>query len=271
MSKQVSDRVRNTRTVNTIVHDTSAETGHGIEQVLFEARTTPTLSGVELLLAFERSLERSKDELVKADKAHERELSDDAAPRARRDEQFQAVRRSMSMLRALLESVHGPESLAQMMMAETCPNDPTGAHEYARGVSMALADARIVLPPAIAPGATFDRAEWSRIVLAQAESLASALGEVKSQEIAAKQTLAKKLAAMEAHDLRLRAVVATMTSWWRVLGRDELADKLESDLRPRQPGEPEDDIEPTEASAPTAPTSPLAKPTTTAVVSPSGS
>jgi hypothetical protein len=254
MSKQVSDRVRSTRTVTTLVFDTAEATGHGLEKVLGTEASSPNpVSCVALFHAFARFLESSKDEMVRADEANELELSNDAAPRARRDEAFQSIRKTTSQLRSLVVGLHGEPALVALVLGEPCPNDPSGALDYARTVEGVLADASVVLPPPLAPSGTLDRTAWSAQLRARGTALASALSEVKSQEVLAKTTLAKKVAAIAAHDLHFRTVVATMTAWWRVLGRDELIEKLESDLRPREPGEPEEEL----AAEPTTPTTPI--------------
>lgn len=127
----------------------------------------------------------------------------------------------------------------------------------------ALGDGSLAVSPPLVPGATFDRSLWAASVTTQADELRAALDAVKSQEVAAKQTLARKQAAMDAHDANLRTVISTMTAWWTLTDMTELVDKLESDLRPRQPGEPESD-----APEPTVEPEP---PVTGPVVSASGS
>lgn len=50
----------------------------------------------------------------------------------------------------------------------------------------------------------------------------------------------------------LGTVIERMTAWWKLIGKTELIERLDSDLRPGQRGQPEDEVK--EVPVPTEPT-----------------
>lgn len=283
-SKLVSDRERSTFVVVSLCEGHATATGVGLGKTLFSVPaptagaapapnpSPPAALGAECCRAIARYLSKSIDDLVLADRAHERELDDDGPARERRDSAHATLRKTISSLRGVVEGSFGAAGLEALHLTEPCPKDGLAAVAYARSASAALGDATLALPEPTPTGSTFDRAEAARVVTRDASALRTRLEELAVEESAAKRTLAAKTAAMESHDHAFRWSVDTMLAWWAAAGMSELCDKLKSELRERassdEPEVPVDPAAPTDPSATPADGTAIATPTKGSAVEP---
>lgn len=246
-SKSVSDRSRSVIVVSTLIEGNAERTAAGVAANLFResdappagAAVMPPVDVAALCRRLGLGLRSELARLVEKDRAHELELADDVAPRAERDESFDALRKSVIALRSRVHAAFGDPGLSSLVLGSPCPREPIAAVAYARSAAGALDDASIALPAPSRMGGPFDREGSARILREQADTLERHVAVVQSEDGAAKNTLAAKNAAIESFDVRYRQVVDLMVPLWTAAGLTGIVEKLYSETRDRVV--PEDD------------------------------
>jgi hypothetical protein len=201
-SKQVLDREKSTRAVvaaaDTHAADIAAAITRELSTHLHKGETLPDLGLLGHLIG--RKLKADFDVLVRADRAHEAELSDDAAPRDARDVAAEKVRSALVDLRDSVNTAYGAAGLKKLGLAEAISADPTAIASRAVSVEEALHDDTIKLPKSRRPSLKVDLKGFAAELAADLPALVKALDHVAREEREAKVTQAAKNEAMAGHD-----------------------------------------------------------------------
>lgn len=204
--------------------------------LLKKGETAPDIAF--LLTLFGRALVRDSAAAVAADDAHEREKSDDDAPRAARDAAAVEVREACVHARDAVSTAHGTGAHKLLGMASPPPLATDGAAlvRWADGAATALADATIKLPAA-KPGIHLDRGALARGITAHLDALRTALADVERERRELEGTQTEKNRAIERYDATF-SIVANITS--AVLRAADMHDQADR-VRPsaRRPGRTE--------------------------------
>lgn len=224
-SKQVSDREKSTRAVMAAASSHADEIAGALSRelspLLKKNEAMPDAALLAALIA--RKLKLGIDALVDADRAHEAELSDDAAPRNARDAAAEKVRLALVDLRDSITTAYGLPGLKPLGLVEAIPFDPSVLASRAQVVHRALLDASIKLPAPKRASLKIDRKGFAGELAEQLPVLQKALEHVAREEREAKTTLAAKTAALTAHDRifgRTASLLAALASFG---GLDEIA------------------------------------------------
>ncbi|MDB4931302.1 MAG: hypothetical protein JWM10_3786 [Myxococcaceae bacterium] len=251
-SKEVTDRQKSARAVAAAAEAHAAEAAAKITAAL-EAHLSPgeRMPDVALLLRlFGRAVVAHGDLLARADLAHEKELSDDAGPRRRRDEGATALYQAGYETRDLVASHYGDEGLAALSMGVPAPADPTALVHWVTAAVERLHDAKAKLPAPRRKAVRVDRKALGDELAAGLPALTAALKDVDRERREADATLAAKGKAMEGYDAAFRRGAGALTAMFRAAGLDDLAAKVRpSGRRPGQTAEGE--------PTPDAPTDPV--------------
>ena len=201
-SKQVLDREKSTRDLlaaaDTHAADIAAAIDRDLSPYLQKGEAMPDLGLFVRLVG--RKLKKDVERLLDADRAHEVELSDDAAPREARDEATEQVRSVLVDLRDSVTTAYGLAGLKKLSLVEPIPVDPSAVASKARSVADDLRDEAIKLPKPRRPSLKVDRKGFAAEIAADLPALAKALEHVAREEREAKVTLAAKSSAMATHD-----------------------------------------------------------------------
>jgi hypothetical protein len=229
-SKQVTDREKASRAV------IAAATSHadaiasavsaGISPHLKKGEPLPAIAPLANLLA--RRLKSEIDALVEADRAHEAELSDDAAHREARDDAAEYVRTALVDLRDAVSTAYGAQGLLALGLAEAIPVDPSAIASRAKTVRKNLLDDSIKLPKPRRASLKVDRKGFANEIGEDLPALTKALENVAREEREGKATLVAKGAAMTSHD---RAFSRTATLLAALASYGDL-DELAASVRP---------------------------------------
>jgi hypothetical protein len=249
-SKATLDRQKSARYVGAAAATHAGEVGAALGAVLApylrKGEKLPDLTLLTLLVG--RSIEGANAALVEADAAHERELSDDAAPREARDEAAAAIRETAVDLRAAVDAAHGPAGLRAIGLDGAVPVDPEALGRLAEDVASRLEDAHVKLPKA-RRGLSIDRAAFAEDLRATLPALRKALGDVAREAREAEQTMSKKRAALAANDAAFTAGADLLSALFWAAGQTELGDRVRpsrrrpgqvADEQPPQPAPPAD-------------------------------
>lgn len=201
-SKQVTDREKASRSV------IAAATSHagaiatavsaGMSPHLKKGEALPDIAALANLLA--RRLKAEIDGLVETDRAHEAELSDDAAHREARDAAAENVRIALVDLRDAVSTAYGAQGLRALGLTEAIAVDPSSISSRAKTVQKNLLDDSIKLPKPRRASLKVDRKGFAAEIGEDLPVLAKALENVAREEREGKATLVAKGAAMTSHD-----------------------------------------------------------------------
>jgi len=157
-SKEVLDREKSTRGVvaagDTHAVDIAAAITRELSTHLHKGEALPDLTLFAQLIG--RKVKADFEVLVRADRAHEAELSDDAAPREARDVAAEKVRSALVDLRDSVNTAHGAAGLKKLGLTEAISADPTAIASRAVSVEEALRDDAIKLPKSRRPSLKVD-------------------------------------------------------------------------------------------------------------------
>ncbi|AKF06630.1 hypothetical protein [Sandaracinus amylolyticus] len=227
-SKQVADRDKSARAV------VAAITQH---RAAVEAAITATLSpylergermpdvGFLLELVGRRVAALAGD-LTAADRTHERELADDAAPRTRRDEAAATVRRIVIALRATVEGNYGDAGLQALGLWDPPSSDAHQLRLQGESLVEALLRADVVLPAPESDAIALDRRRLAARLREPLDALGAALADVTREEKEADATQLAKNAAMDAHDHGFPRLAGLLAALARAAGLDDLAARM---------------------------------------------
>lgn len=191
-----------------------------------------------------RRLIDTNKRLTDASAAHDKELSDDAAPRKARDDAAGDLTDLVADIHGVVERVYGPEVLVELGIAEKTPVDPKVVLETGKRLADCLADPKFVWPEPRRKGISVDSSVWLAELQVSISALDASLKAV-SDEVREAQTTgnAKTKAMAENDDVFMRT--ATFLSAAFVLTNE---DGLAARVRPsrRRPGTVEAVEEPVE-------------------------
>ena len=235
-SKQVTDREKSSRAVVAAARTHGEEIAAGFERelkpYLKAGEAWPNVALLTTLVG--RKIAADTAALVAADEAHERELSDDAAPREQRDEAAVKVRGVLVDLRAAIEAAYGATGLTQLGVDQAISEDPSVLARTVAAVAKILSDASLRLPTTKRAAMKIDRYGFAEEVGAELPLLVKGLALVAKEEREKEATLRKKQSAMSMSSRSFMKGAAWLAASCTIAGLDELAAKV----RPsgRKPG-----------------------------------
>lgn len=233
-SKQVTDRQKSALSVITAATTHAPRIGKASRDTLsplFKKNEEPP--DIEALIVHLAGwLARAKDEMVRTDEAHAHELSDDAEPRARRDELKAELTEEMVSLRNLVAGVYGASAPKAIGFSAETPSDPVVLCRFAGEVTKALRK-KSSLPT---PKRAKTKLSWSPVEAADEidtlrEKLNAANEEVARELREAQGTLVDRNKAMETYDAVFRRVTNLLVGLFTFAGETELADKVRPSTR----------------------------------------
>jgi hypothetical protein len=235
ISKVVTDRLKATNSVvaslKNLASTVSDQAKALLEPHLEKGEKLPDLGHAATLIA--RMLEERAGAMEKADAAHNKELSDDAEPRDRRDETKAAVYAALVEVKQGTVALFGEKWVPRLKLPSEIPQDPAALSRVAAEVIEALAE--VELPAPLLEGVKhFDVKPWIKKIAGPSKELAGAIKDVAREEREAQATLIKKNRAMSDHADGFSKGVAFAQALLRLVGENEHADRLRPN--PRQPG-----------------------------------
>lgn len=232
-SKQVTDRSRSSGIVGTNGETYATEIGERTSVQL-----TPFLHAGEvvpdtalLLRLMARMLASKTAKLEQADSAHEAEISDDAQPRAARDEAEGETRETTVEFRDAISAKYGDVGLRVMGVYEPPPKSPAPLVKYGRNLHAALLDASRTLTGSTRRGVQLDRAEMAAELLPVIERLEAALQVVSQEAAELNLTQTTKDRAIEENDAVFACVANVTEGLVALAGRKDLADRVRPSRR----------------------------------------
>lgn len=206
-----------------------------------------TLPDVRLLSElFMRWLAESESKLFAADLAHERELSDDAEPRRRRDQQAALLREQLIDLRELVTALYGSESAAALGMSGDTPTDALALSRQGKNVLSALSSVR--LPKPRRRGAELAPKEIESELRPVVSALDQALSDVAREQREAEATLSARDTAWAEFERRYSASTYVFSALLSAAGETALAERLRPTPGRKSRPEPEPEPKPTPPS-----------------------
>jgi hypothetical protein len=246
-SKQVTDRSRSAGIVGTNAETYATEVG-----ARTSAQLSPFLQAGEavpdtalLLRLLARFLASKSTALDAADSAHEAEISDDAKPRAERDEAEVEARETVIEFRNAVSAKYGDVGLHTLGIYEPPPRGAPELAKYGRALHGTLIDGRRTLTSSGRRGVNLDRAEMAAELLVVVERLEAALRVVAQEASELHLTQTAKDRAFEENDRVFGTVARVAEGLLALAGRGDLADRVRPSRR--RPGVTEaEEVSPTE-------------------------
>ena len=249
-SKQVIDRSRSAGSVCTNVTTHAEELNRKLVAALaphlLPGETMPNFALVAKLAA--RMLAARSSELDVADAAHEAELSDDAMPRAERDDADGELREATISIRNTIDASFGDVGLRALGIHVPPPQDPRGLERYVSDFHDALLDTARTLPGRTRRGVTLDRVAMAEDLAPLRTRLKAALQVVATEAAELALTQTAKDSAVEANDRTFSGVAKTAEGLLTLAGRRDLADRVRPSKR--RPGVVEAEESPPEPATP---------------------
>ena len=238
-SKQVIDREKSTRPVvaaaETHAVDIAAALTRELSAHLHKGDALPDLTLFAHLIG--PKVKADFEVLVRADRAHEAELSDDAAPREARDAAAEKVRSALVDLRDSVNTADGAAGMKKLGLAGAIFPDPTVIAGRAVAVQEALQDDSIKLPKSRRPSLKVDLKGFA----AELPALVKALDSVAREKREAKVTQAAKNDAMAGHDRGFSRGAGLLAGLASYGGLDEVAATIRPSTRKAGRAVAEDD------------------------------
>jgi hypothetical protein len=232
-SKQVVDRGRSASQVSAQIETHADEIQNQLKTLLephlARGEKMPDLALFVRLSG--RLLTGRPEPLAAADRAHEAELSDDAAPRAERDDAERELRDTVVTFRNSISSNFGDGALRTLGIWDPPPSDTRGLATYAKDFALALADDTRAIQGKKRKGVTIDRHAMAKELTPEAGRLETALGVVTKEEAEATATQTAKNNAMTANDTAFAGVATAAEGLLTLAGRSDLAERVRPSAR----------------------------------------
>lgn len=233
MSKQANQRKGSVEVVASAAEAHAAKVSEAFGKIVgghVEGKEKVPDLGLALQLVA-RALRAANERLLTADDAHQRELSDDAEPRERRDEAVTELIAEVVGIRSTIQAVFGPAGLRLVGLSGPTPTDAAAIEPHARRLLAALKDPDLTWPKPLKKGVKVDTSSWASDLEGPLETLSSSLRDVAREAREAQATLSAKNAAL-AHNDDLFARSATFISAaLRLVGEDDLAARVRPSSR----------------------------------------
>jgi hypothetical protein len=232
-SKLVTDRQKSARAVAAAADTHAPDIAKGIQTAITPyLHKGESLPDVALLIRLVgRKLAADNAALIEADRAHEKELSDDAAPREARDSAATKVRAALIDIRAAVEATYGVKGLTLLGLDAAIPVDPSVLAVTATTVSKALHDPDLKLPKPKRAGMKLDRKELAAEIDAEIPALQKALADVAREDREREVTQGAKNEAMSRNDATFSAGAGWITASAVLAGLDAIAAKVRPSTR----------------------------------------
>ena len=232
-SKQVVDRARSSASVMATMEAHSPEL---VEQLA--ARLSPHLHrgevmpDVALLVSLaSRHLAHAAAQLDVADRTHEAELSDDAAPRAERDAAHGSLRVVVTDMKGAIQAVGGAAAQQALGISGAVPTDVRALERFAAGLHDALLDTSRVVTSTSRVGLVLDRPAMAAVLAPEIARLQRALEHVAKEAAELGLTQTAKDKAIEKNDATFSGVANAMQGLLILAGRADLADRVRPSKR----------------------------------------
>ena len=187
---------------------------------------------IELLIQlFARKLSADLEDLVKADRAHEKELADDAAPREARDAAAQKVRELLVDLRASVDSAFGLPGLKVLGLTSVTPSDPAGLQAQGDAVKEALLDPERKIGKPRRAGLSFNRKAFADELSPVLKELHDAIRLVRTEDREREATQLAKDKAFARYKETFTRYAWVIETFAEAARLPELAAKLRPSLR----------------------------------------
>ena len=178
-----------------------------------------------------RRVRAVNEQLTRASQAHDKELSDDAAPRAARDEAAATLTAEVVDIRVVIGRIYGPETLLRLGLHGKTPVEPKAILETAKSLAGYLGDSAFAWPKPRRKGMTMVPSEWLADLQKPIADLDAALKDVAWEAREEQATGALKSHAMEANDEVFTRSATFLSSTFVLLGHDALAGKVRPSKR----------------------------------------
>lgn len=204
-----------------------------------------------------RALTSARDKALAAGEAHEKELSDDDAPRKARDSACEELVPLLVGIRGSVDNVYGGAGLRALGIERHTPSEPKPVLEHSRKLLKRLEDKNLALPKPVHDGVVIDKAVWIGKLKPLAAKLEAALEKVALEERQAQVTLAQKNQAVRELDMALTQAGDLIAVGLDLIGKPELAEKIWPKVKRARPAATE---EPPAEEAPPSGVAPAAAP-----------
>lgn len=232
VTKMVASRIAISRTVLSSIEVHGPEVAEKLTTILFPEGAPANLTVEGFLQALHGALARSVDEMRTADIAHARELADDDAPRAARDQAVADTREQVISARGTLSSVYGESILGAYGLAGETPTSAELLVQAALNTASLLRSRPITEKPR-QPGVTLDRVALAGGIEEPAKRLDGALDDVRREERESQLSQTQRNGAVDRWSPRYQGVADAVTGVYEVVERKDLADLVRPTARRR--------------------------------------
>lgn len=232
VTKAVASRVAISKTVLSSVEVHGPEVSEALSKLLFPDGEPKKLTTEVFLQALGSALARATSEVSQADIAHARELSDDAGPRAARDEAVAVLRERMIGVRGTVLSVYGPGILANYGLLGDTPVDVELLVARATNTEELLRTRPIEEAP-IQEGVTVNPTALAKGMKDSVKRVKDALQSVQREEREAQLSLSRRNDAIAVWSASYQGVADIITGIYELVGRTELAERVRPTARRR--------------------------------------
>lgn len=190
----------------------------------------------------DRAIAQKATAMVEADRAHQIELADDAAPRQARDEYGNKLRKSLVAFRSGVDTVHGAAGLKALGVHAAVPAENGALVSLGKKVAALLHEPKLGAP--INKEVTINLEAFAKTIRIRSRKLAAALQDVAREVREAQVTLDAKDKAQESHDSFFQRGATAIEALARLASMDAVADKARPSARTPGQTEQEEELEP---------------------------
>jgi hypothetical protein len=253
ISKQIANREAIARTVTSSADLHGPEIVKPLELLLFPDGTPKRLTLEVWIEALGSTLQRATDEIHRTDIALAGEVADDAPIRTARDEKVSGVRESLIDYAGLIAGTYGDTYIKTYGLAGITPRFGDELLNTAENVvSLLRANPFSKLEPKRGRR-PLDATEMAKALEVDANGLRDAMRAVKTEDREYELALGARDEAVNKWNTVYRGVAETLSAWFMLAGRTDLADRVRPTAR-RRSGQPEEpDISTDTGSTPVNP------------------